>query len=259
MLVIQPLGKDTAGDTEAQFASAGATSAVASTGSAAAAAPVAEAAPVYDDFGGSSLASAGGGASFDSTAEFASSNFSDSSDTSVAGDPTESAPASFDDSSFADFGDADLSGPLMIVASGYASRVGGTPLEQDPGGGGLPIASTGGQDNKRSFIRLTGDETLLRLQETASGQIRSDAGLLKVCLITGPWQPARGQALDAAPKFDSGNCSTGTRDANGMWSFDLSSFGPVADIQGLAITPGAGTAATFEVVLSPTPVPASTS
>jgi len=45
---------------------------------------------------------------------------------------------------------------LVIVESGYSSATGGTPLEQDPGNGALPIESAAGQHLKRSFIRLSG-------------------------------------------------------------------------------------------------------
>jgi hypothetical protein len=263
MLLIQPLGGDKGGTETGNLASASTgTIARRSTTATVPAASVADtevaAAPVFDDFGGSSLSSSS--SSFDSFDASDSSSTSDSfasgssSSTSSSFDDTSSGTATFDDSEFGAFDDGPM--PIAVVASGYASSLGGTPLEQDPGGGGLPVAATGGNDNKRSFVRLTGDETVLRLQEAAEGGVRSDAGGVKACAITADWTPARGQALDAAPAFDVNNCATGIRDANGLWTFDLSSFGPVRDTKGFALTPAAGTASTFQVVFGPMAVQA---
>jgi hypothetical protein len=264
MLLIQPLGRG--GDRDAAnlaSATTGAGVARSSTaGNAVAAAAIAPAgdaavaAPVYDDFGGSSLTSSS--SAFDTgSSDFSSSgSFASSASESSTGSDT----ATFDDSTFSDttsdFGNEPE--PLTITASGYASRIGGTPLEQDPGKGILPVAATGGNDNKRSFIRLRGDDTTLRLQEAASGQVRSDSGAIKACVITADWTPTRAQSLESAPAFDATNCSTGVRDATGLWTFDLSNFAPLADAKGFALTPGAGTALTFEVQFSPTPVAAGT-
>lgn len=261
MLLIQPLGGGRPDD--ANLASASARSAnrsapapSAGTGVAASAvAPAESAAPVFDDFGGSGLTTSSA-SSFDT---FGGSSFDDSGSSSgadsFAADSSSSSPT-FDDSSFATFGDeATGPEPVTIAASGYASRVGGTPLEQDPGAGILPVAATAGNDNKRSFIRLSGEETTLRLKEAAAGQVRPEAGSVKACLITADWQPARGMALDKAPAFDPTNCSTGVRDASGVWTFDVTNFAPLAESKGLALTPAAGTAATFEVRFVGTAVP----
>lgn len=264
MLLIQPLGSGKGGAETGDLASATTgTIARRATTATVPAASVAEsevaAAPVFDDFGGSSLASSGSSfSSFDdtgTTSSSADSFASGSSSSTSSGFDDGSGSATFDDSEFSAFDDGPS--PLAVVASGYASSVGGTPLEQDPGGGGLPVAATGGNDNKRSFIRLSGDETVLRLQEAAEGGVRSDAGGVKACAITADWTPARGQALSAAPAFDVNNCATGIRDANGLWTFDLSSFGPVGETKGFALTPAAGTASTFQVVFGPMAVPAS--
>jgi hypothetical protein len=264
MLLIQPLG---GGDDAANGDLASASTAAATSGSARASdtgvtasvvAPTEEvaAAPVFDDFGGSALSSSS--TSFESSGfSSSSSDFASGSDSSSSSSSTSDAgsTATFDDSSFSssDFG-SDEPAPLTITASGYASSVGGTPLEQDPGSGILPVAATGGNDNKRSFIKVSGDETTLRLKEAADGNVRSDAGGVKACLITVDWQPARGQALSASPAFDSGNCATGVRDAEGVWTFDLSTFAPLADTKGFALTPAAGTASTFEARFLPAPV-----
>ena len=155
----------------------------------------------------------------------------------------------FDDTEFG--GDEEEEG-LTIVRSGYASRTGGTPLEQDPPGGALPVAVTLGNDSKRSFIELAGTGTVLRLKESPDGAVQPEAAVIKACVATSEWKAERGQALDAGPTFDPA-CSTGAR-FEGVWSFDLSTFPPEELKNGLVLTPGPGTGHTFEVRLEPTPL-----
>jgi hypothetical protein len=260
MLLIQPLGgdrKDAADLASSSTPAIRRTVPAPAAGTAVDAAAVSTtetAAPLFDDFGGSGLSS---------TSSSSFSTFDDSSDLGDSGsstfassdDSSSSGSASFDDSEFSSFDDEESSEPLAIVASGYASATGGTPLEQDPGAGILPVAATGGNTNKRSYLRLEGDETTLVLKEAAEGQLRSDAGGVKACLLTADWQPARGAALSAGPAYDENNCSTGVRAGDGTWTFDLSSFAPLADAKGFALTPAAGTASTFEVRFVGTAVP----
>lgn len=258
MLLIQPLGSD--GPRSEVGNLAGASSGIARRPAPARAVPAGAvsteiaAAPSLDAFVGSSL----GPTSFSPSDSFDLGSTS-SGDSFAASDvaPTsapDSASPSFDDSAFPSSSSGAEAEPesLAIVASGYASATGGTPLEQDPGGGGLPVAATGGNDNKRSFIRLSGGATTLILQESTTGSIRPDAGGVKACALTSDYVPARGQALSAAPTFDVGNCSTGVRDGSGRWTFDVSNFQPLAESKGLALTPAAGTASTFQVVFGPT-------
>lgn len=146
--------------------------------------------------------------------------------------------------------------PLAIGLTGYTSATGGTPLEQDPGDGGLPVGAAGGSDSKRSFITLTGDETVLRLKEAASGNANASGGSIKACPIsTAGWTPARGKALASSPAYSS-ECVTGTRATTGVWTFDLTGFAPLSIGNGFALVPGAGTALTFQVVFAPVAVAA---
>jgi hypothetical protein len=149
--------------------------------------------------------------------------------------------------------------PLTIIASGYSSRTGGTPAEQEPPNNGLPVAAAGDQDAKRSFIKLSGDATRLRLTQVtdANQNINADAAALKICPITAAdWKPARGQALDSGPTFDDGACQLGTRKDASTWDFDLTRFGQPGAMSGFAITRAAGpTGNSFQVVFSAITVP----
>ena len=154
---------------------------------------------------------------------------------------------------FDDFG-ADEPKQLTIVRSGYASATGGTPLEQQPPNGGLPVAATAGNDSKRSFIELAGEGTQLRLKQATDGAIQPETAVIKVCVLnSADWKAERGQALNSSPSFDPA-CSTGLV-SDGVWTFDLSSFSASDLKRGLALTPGAGTALTFQVVFEPVPMP----
>lgn len=172
-------------------------------------------------------------------------------------------PATFDDSAFPDSDERDAAAEddasLSILASGYSSRTGGTPLEQDPPGGGLPVAATGGQDAKRSYVKLGGTGTVLRLKlvTDANQNINVETAAVKVCPITkADWQPARGQALDAGPPFNVDRCQAGVAKAGGVWEFDLEQFGPPAELPGFALTRAAGASgATFQVVFAPVALP----
>lgn len=142
--------------------------------------------------------------------------------------------------------------PLSIFDSGYASQAGGTPVEQQPANGGLPVHVTGGNATKFSFLRLVGTESILRLQEVSDpgANVNATMAELKMCPIeSGPWSPQRGVAMSQAPKYGSA-CSTGTRAANGQWTFDLSNQQP-ARADGFAIVPTNNPALNFQVVFKP--------
>jgi hypothetical protein len=144
--------------------------------------------------------------------------------------------------------------PLEIVASGYSSASGGTPAEQSPPRNGLPVAAFGGNDVRRSFVRLRGTETTLRLKAMPeqNATLNGDQAAVKACGITTPnWTPARGQKLDAGPAYDAGLCSTGTAGADGVWTFDLTYFGSVEAGYGFALVPAAGTLPSFQVTFEP--------
>lgn len=158
----------------------------------------------------------------------------------------------FDDSEFG--GDEDEDEGFTVIRSGYASATGGTPAEQDPAGGALPVAVTLGNDTKRSFLELSGKDTVLRLRESPDGAVKPEPETvtIKACIATSEWKAERGQALTAGPTFDPA-CATGAL-FDGVWSFDLSNFGPEELSKGLVLTPGPGTGHTFQVNLEPTPL-----
>ncbi|HUP85476.1 MAG TPA: hypothetical protein VM143_07395 [Acidimicrobiales bacterium] len=195
-----------------------------------------------------------GASSFSSDDVYGTSDFSDFADPEPS--PTfafEPAPT-FDEPTddFASSSDTPAAPkPLSIVFSGYTSATGGTLLEQDPGGGTLPVWAAAGNDEKRSFITLAGDETVLRLKEAASGNVNAGGAAIKACPITAVgWTPSRGKALNSGPAYDNG-CVTGTRAATGVWSFDLAGFGPLGATNGFALVPASGTALTFQVTFEP--------
>lgn len=260
MLLIQPVGRGSA-DTEVagpafagaasvQVAPASADSPVADFNSDAIGAPTFEAVTSGSSF---SAADAAFGDFSESSFESSSEDFSSTTPTTS---PTfeETAAPTFADDFGAGEEDEEVSG-FSIVRSGYASSTGGTPAEQEPAKGGLPVAVTLGSDTKRSFIELAGTDTELRLKQSPDGAIQPDVAVIKACLITSPWKAERKQPLSASPTFDPA-CSTGAR-FQGIWTFDLSSF-PAEELKnGIVLTPGPGTGLTFQIVFEPTPIPAS--
>jgi hypothetical protein len=147
---------------------------------------------------------------------------------------------------------------LRIKESGYASATGGTPAEQQPANGGLPVTAAGGQAQKASFIRLMGDTKVLKLAEaTDPGSVANETNaVVKLCPIsTAGWLPARGTAMSAAPKWES-PCVSGTRDAASLsWTFDLGDYDPLRD-NGWALVPPDNVTqnSTFQITFKPTPV-----
>jgi hypothetical protein len=188
----------------------------------------------------------------------------------AGGDGSASSGFSFDDeldsgSSFAG-GDFDFDSssdldtgpdPLRIVGSGYASATAGTPLEpvSNPSATGLPVASEG-TDTKRSFLRLTGDDSVLRLKlATDPGANRFEpVAAVKACPITAAsWEPARAMTFSAAPAYDCMISVAGARDAaTGEWTFDLHPFLGDALARGVALVPASR--GMFQVTFAPSAV-----
>ena len=132
---------------------------------------------------------------------------------------------------------------LAVVASGWASVTAATPLggEGVPQGT-LPVGKRFGQDDKRSFVRLAGQGTVLTLVEDAAGArgpIGTGIAIVRVCKATSSWEEGGGQTFDAVT-FDDTTCVDGLDDGSGTWSFDLGSF-PAdqrVDARGFVLVPG---------------------
>lgn len=260
MVLIQPVGRG-GGDEAATAATAGARRGVVAPVAAASATQEVAAdadvdldvdvdtagSPVFDSFGGSTFDSA----DTDEFADFGSSEPSPEPASELAfEEDTESFESDFE--SFED--EEPVPDPLSIIESGYASSTGGTPLEQAPAGGGLPVTTAGGTTAKFSFVRLAGDETTITLQEAADGNANNATATLRMCPITGTWTGGPGKPMSAAPAYAKDFCASGTRSGTGAWTFDLADFTPIEGSNGFAIVPGSGTASTFQVVLKPTAV-----
>lgn len=262
LLLIQPVGSGddrTAG--LAQPTGLGRAETVTASATEAAPEPDETAAPVFDSLGGSTFAGAafdestdtgadfGGGSTFDEPSSFSEPPAADESDDADAGSDSFDSFESFDDEEPA------APTPLAITSTGYASSTGGTPLERQPAEGGLPVTVAGGNTTRYSFFRVAGEETTLRLKET-SESVNHEAAAVKICpLASGDWKAGPNQPMSAAPKIDqSALCATGTRDGEGIWTFDLAEFVPVAEGNGFGLVPGAGTASTFQVVFAPVAV-----
>ena len=172
------------------------------------------------------------------------------SDTSVTSSPEFS--SSFSDS--AALAVPDEPEPLRIKKSGYSSRTGGTPLEQEPPGNGLPVGAVGGEATKRSFIELEGDETVIKLKLIEdSSNVGAEAAGVRVCPIVTEWQAERGVAMDAEPAWST-PCVDGTRAEDGVWTFDLSAFGSPGTAVGFALTAGTAPGLSFNLTFDPSPV-----
>jgi hypothetical protein len=258
MLLIQPLGKGGgsdvanggpgfAGQAVPAAATASAGTAVTDLSADAVAAPTFETV-TGATFGDTSISASDLSGSSDT--EFAGSDSFSGSDSSSSSDlSSTSTTITFDDSAFG----SDDAKQLTITRSGYGSITGGTPAEQAPANGGLPVAATAGQDSKRSFIALDGEGSQLRLKVSTDGALQPETAVVKLCKLTGEWKADRGQQLNSTPGYDPA-CSTGSV-LDGVWTFDLSSFSAADRAAGLTLTPGAGTGLTFQVVFEPTPLP----
>jgi hypothetical protein len=261
MLLIQPLGGG-GGAASADLAGAvgnrPAARAATSSATAPAATATVDAAPVFDDFGGSSLA----GSSFDFSSS--SSSFASSFDDDTSSSSSSSSSPTTDFDTPATFGDVEGGSSsateekkVAIVASGYASRTGGTPLEQDPADGSLPVHAAAGQAQKLSFVRLEGDDTTLRLK-VLEGGVNAETAAVRACVVTAAWQPARGVAMSAAPAFDATRCAVAKPGSTGVLEFDLAPFGVAGDGFGYVLTVAADVVPppTFQIAFDGVPATA---
>jgi hypothetical protein len=96
-----------------------------------------------------------------------------------------------------------------------------------------------GQVDKYSFVRLEGDDQVLKLRVNAEGT-RTTTGVvgISICQITdADWQAADNVPSDRAPKYDTTTCVPGDPGDGTAWSFNLVSFSSSSDPRGFALVP----------------------
>jgi hypothetical protein len=140
--------------------------------------------------------------------------------------------------------------PLRVVAKAWASRTAGTPLAANgvtPGT--LPVGVRAGQDDKLSFVRLSGDEDILRLSEDPAGAREVQGPVaVRACQVTASgWKEGEAIAIDTAPAYDAGACVEGVRRPEGFWLFDLTTFADRTDDRGFALVPGEAGGVDYQV------------
>ncbi len=151
-------------------------------------------------------------------------------------------------------GDGEGSGGTLSVAGyGWAARTGGTPFAHvGVPEGTMPVGNRVGQADKVSFVRLSGDGTVLELLEDAEGE-RAFSGdpSVVLCRILDPtWQEEEAMPWSDAPQWDGDDCVAGVRDA-GRWTFDLAPLGEPAAMAGWALVPGPDAPVDFQVAFVP--------
>ena len=143
---------------------------------------------------------------------------------------------------------------LVVVENGWARSRGITDLfPATIDDGELPVGSTLGREDYRSFVRLDGEGSELRLSviDDHPDNRSAEAASIQACAnTTDTWAAGGDQAMGDAPNPDPARCVEGVRDDN-EFRFDLS---------GLAVEPAAGLSllgggtqagASFTVVLRP--------
>ena len=171
-----------------------------------------------------------------------SSDSSDFSDGSSSSDFSSAPSPSFDFSS--DDGPSTTPGsslrPLTIVAAGWASAGGGTPLgSTGVPASALPVAKRIGQVDKYSFVRLEGEQKVLSVKVNPEGgrTTTGDVGV-SICQITeGGWAEGENVPSDAAPAYDAATCVAGDPGDGTAWLFNLVTFSSPADPRGFALVP----------------------
>jgi len=141
------------------------------------------------------------------------------------------------------------SGPLTVAAKGWASREAGTPLAATGvPDGELPVGNRVGQIDKASFVRLSGGDSTLTLDEdTDNARSVAGPGTVQACPITATWTAADGMSMDQAPAYDASKCVPGKRADDNTWTFDLGSFSDRASGNGFALVPAPDAPVDFQV------------
>lgn len=141
--------------------------------------------------------------------------------------------------------------PLTVRDGSWTSASGGDPSVPD---GGLPVAATLGQEDKRSFVRLDGTGTVLALRVSADGSRLAGQAAVRACRVTeAGWSVEPGSPPADGPEVDLDRCVDGEDQGDDIWFFDLATF-PVAersDDAGFALVAGEGGGPTFQVTFLP--------
>lgn len=141
------------------------------------------------------------------------------------------------------------SGPLAVGGFGWATRIPATPLPTDqvPDGAG-PVANRLGAVDRITYLRLTGDGSLLRLDEDgdAAREALGPAAVAACPILDPDWEEGSGQSFDDAPAWDDSACVAGS-EVGDTWTFDLSGFGDVADGAGVVLLPTVDAPPDFQI------------
>lgn len=162
-----------------------------------------------------------------------------------------------DDDPGDDIGSGDEQEPLRIVAAGWASSTGGTPLAtsetEGVPEGTLPVGTRVGQTDKVSFVRLAGTAASLVLAEDAAGRRGSafETPPVELCPVTDEqWDEGAAQPMSAAPAHDPERCATAQQRSDGTWVFDLVAFDDPTDPRGFALVPSADAPIDFQITFA---------
>lgn len=141
--------------------------------------------------------------------------------------------------------------PLRIVESTWATRTAGTPLASEGvPEGSLPVGIRLNQDDKQSFVRLSGTATTLTLPVgPAAGQRSPETASVQICRIEdASWKAGKAIAWDARPEYSTEDCVVGKRSSDGKaWVFEVIGIGDRNSNAGFALVPGPDAPIDFQV------------
>lgn len=139
-----------------------------------------------------------------------------------------------------------------ITASLWMSQSAGTPLAASGvPEKSFPVGKALGQEDKVTFLRISGSPDRIRLKEHAEGQRSPDTAVIQVCLVkTVGWSSGEAVASGDAPERDCTVSVLGVRSDDGTWSFDLRPFeGRSGD--GFSFAPAPDSPLDFQVAFEP--------
>lgn len=157
-------------------------------------------------------------------------------------------PTTISDSTTFDSSPTSAPKPVEITTSLWASRSAGTPLaSHGVPEKALPVGKALGQEDKVTFLRLSGSPERIELKEHADGQRSSATAAIQVCLVKTPgWKSGEAVAFADAPERDCSVSVLGVRAESRSWSFDLRPFeGRSGD--GFSFAPAPGSPVDFQV------------